>query len=519
MKKIKIIGIVLSILLIFSIFSIITVFAVGNISSAIPKIPSYKYLPEYYDNFIYIKDFKNAEKQWKSSDIYKTMKNNFVYMDYKYKYFDTLDNYLIKFNFNTEKLISLAAGEVTAGNTGNNYFIITGMTFTAKQLLSILNILPDSPINKLNHKEVEYYRVNKSQKDLYYVKLGEHTLFGTNVSFITSAIDKYLSSQFSYKKELFDIINDNEVFVHVKFPSDFNKFEIIPSSLNTFDLIFNLSNYKTAIISSPVNPQTAKTGTLSYRESLKNIPADIPLCVYNSSKDVKTFISEILEYRVNLSGIENPEEFRNKINKADSVLNKYNNGMIFILDSLLSESSSPNLGFMLIPDKELTSNEYKKNAVDLKNTAEILLGLSEDGWTKTEKSRYTMFSNSGFVVVSGSNIAGLISDANNTFSQRVTSLMESQGASLYDLIYKKDGGNNLNNEITFLYLNNKSMASMVEPLLIKYINTLNVTDRDYENSFGAIFKYIKGKEPYIITLENKENNFGSVFYGTGEFLK
>ena len=519
MKKFKITGIVFLLLLFFSIFSIVTVFAINGISKVKPQIPSYKYIPDYYDNFIYIKDFKSTEKQWKTTDIYKTIKNNFVYLDYKYKYFDTLDNYLIKFNFNTEKLISMADGEVTAGNIGSNYFIITRMTFSAKQLLSILNILPDSPVNKLNYQNVDYFQVKKSQKELYYTKLGEHTIFATNAGFITSSIDKYISNKFTYTKELYDIVSDEEIFVHVRLSGDLNKFEIIPKSLTSFDLVLNLTDYKTSIISNLINSEIKRSGSLSYKESLKNIPADIPLCVYNSSKDIKTFVADLMAYRKNLSGIDNPKDYQTKADNSSNILNKYNNGLLFVVDSLMSESNSPNLGFMIIPDKELTPPEYKQNANDLKVTAELLLGLDSNNWTKTEKVKYIKYTNGDFSVISGAKIAGLISETNNTLSERITTLMENQGKSLYDFVYKKKSADNTNNEISLIYINNNSMAMMLEPILINYINTLNVTDNDYENSFGALFNHLKKSEPYLITLENKENSFGKVFYGNGEFVK
>ena len=90
-------------------FAVIISFVIILNASNVPsnQLNSYNFLPNGNISFIYFKDFQGVKNQYLKSDFAGKLKDNYIYLDFKYKYSQDVDLFFVKYNLNIEKISDL----------------------------------------------------------------------------------------------------------------------------------------------------------------------------------------------------------------------------------------------------------------------------------------------------------------------------------------------------------------------------------------------------------------------------
>lgn len=519
MKNIKRVAFAGLLVILFSLFSLAGVFALRTMTTKVkPAYPAYQMGAKACNEFIYIKDFDTVRDKWLAGALYQQFKNNYVYLDYKYKYFETINNYLVRFNFNIEKLLKIVHGDLLVGRyNSSNYCVIAQLDLEAKYMLSILNIIPETQVVKSRYGTTNYYTVKKGSGSIYYAQLGEYVAFCTSMNQLTWIIDGYNKHEIVITHDLYDEMADNGAFIKMFLPVDYAKFGILPR-IDSLDIMLDLDTLKAKIMSNTKNAGYMGKSAFSYREALKYLPQNLPLCTYNGTADVYGIITSIMGNETGKPDKNNGgDPVADMLDKSE-VLDDYNNGVVFMVNSFGIGSDygepEPQLGFMIMPDKALDRAAYVQNGTRLRDLAGSLLGIEQ--WDAVSGAKYMQWSNSstGFTVISTERAAGIFTG--DLLPKAIVSQISSQGQSLYDLVYGK-GVANSQKQSCMIYLNNEALVNDMEPTFIDYLQKdLSVNSNDYDNSFGGLFDYLKKKPPYFIEIARDSND--GYYNGVAEYL-
>jgi|GEM_PF-5491214 len=507
------------ILIVFCFFVLSLIIGITAFSAGKSKQEGYacQLLPEEYSTLIYIKNLPKLIKEFVKSDFAKKFKDNYVYLDFKYKYYQNVDMFFVKLNFNAEKFLKLIKKDLVIGKSGRNFFIISSINYKAKLIYSILNLDEDKKINEKKYKEYDVYYVAKGYYTVYYTIINNYLIITDNMSLIESIINNQKKP--GSDKELYNTCSDEEIYIKTKPMGAHNKYDILPS-FDTFGLKVNISNLDVNIFGVPYG-EISKNNDLYVDkdfEFLKLMNNDFSLLYYNNLYNTKSVISEIIanhESRAN-----NPGEVREAYKNLEG-FDLFKDGAYFLFKSFGYSSNSsglsPEAGVLLKLKNNLTK-EDKKNAINsFKNIINFVFGIKNWDIKANELKNYTVnYSNDNSFCILIYDDWFLLCNGRD-FMKKFIDKIESPGASLYDKYVDKLPDIKKNDLTAYLCVDLNSLINAVEPIFEEYISiNLNFEDDEYQKSFGQFFDYTKAQGALFVKLYH---NNESGYYGKIDFIK
>ncbi len=506
---------------IFCLFFILITFfisiAIYSVNSDNKKSNACELIPENISSIIYIKDFPKLKKSFLNSDFAKKFKDNYIYLDFKYKYYQNVDLFFVKLNFNIEKFFNIIKNDFVLGELNNNYFVISTLDLKTKIIYSIFNLIPETKIVEIDLKNLKVYNFKKGEYNIYYTSINDFFVISTDLNVIVSILNINNSKEKSSWAKLSTTVNANEIFYHKKLDyseANYNKYSLLPNFYNV-SLKLNIETIKLELnsISSPEFKPNDVAFTKNDFEFLKLLSTDFSMVYYNNDYNVSNVLYNIIAYK-NENGIreysslnEDLEEFKN-----------FKTGAYFLyngLGSKYSDNLNPQIGIALRLKDDVSKSSKEKIMKSYQKIIESVFGISY--WGLNEYDEYSTISSEQhefkiiitknfFIFCNGSELANNI--INNIGVQQIT---------FYDKFYENLNMLDLNTLNCFCCINLDTSVNSIEPIFQEYANSkLYISGKEYDRSFGQLFQYLKSQRPVIVSLYYKKN-IG--YYGYLDYVK
>jgi hypothetical protein len=473
---------------------------------------AYNFILPDYKSIIYVKNFKNVKSAFENSDFYKKFKDNYVFYDFKIKYYQNINFFFIKFDFNLLELSKMIKDDFIYCETPKGQFIGASVDFSTKALFTILNMLP-SEIKEIKNSRYTYNVIKKGTMNVFYALIDDYIFIANSEAVMRNIFDQ--SSKISIMEKLNEICSDDDVYYKTKAPSDYNKFNLLPD-IKDISFKMNIKTCKTEIECLPV---TNEILTSSFKkedyELMKLLPAEMPFIYFNYLYEPFYNFTEITDN----SSLDKKGKIYKKLKSDLDIFKDFSTSLITGYSSITTDIRNP----VTFPEIFMVFNlNENKNISDItpvfekfKNILNSVIGTSDWKTTSNLPLKYIISRSSKtefniiyyrkyFIIVNG-----------NKFADSIIRQINSQTPSLYDKYYK-----NLNDEEVFYlgFINTRTFISSLEPGFSIYLKNYAKFEKDeYDSSFGQLINYFKDQKNIVLKL-----NFDSgkkVMHGNAEFIE
>ena len=500
------------VIFIIVVFGVITttIVAMNNllpIGNKVKSIYAYELVPDNYKGFAYVKNFQSVKSTIEASMFANKFKDNYILMDMKQKYYQNIDLFFVKLNFNLIEFARLINDDFLIGKLDSNYFIIASINFSSQMIFSIVNTLP-SQIKEYSYTNSKYYSIIKNNRNIYYSLISDYLVISDNDFVIKKIFDA------QNKKIITDNISEmcqnEDIYIRNRMKTDINKYGILPD-ISTLGLKINTKNSNIELDCFPLSKISTSSITFSKNDFdvLKLFPQNFPLGYLNTLYDVKNTFNNL----INNSSYENQggelSEAQDSLDVFDNFASKVFIGFNTFAVDKKTDKISPELCFIFTLNAESDIEILKSK---LKNVVGLLVGEKEWNTTSNLPKNYISLkgTNSEFNITIYNNKYVILS-CGNRFTNDIISQITTPKPSLYDKFYAQTN-ESVTNLTNCSFINTKSLIESLEPSFAKYIfRKINITQDEYNDSFGQFISYLKDKKSISVKLyyDNKKN----IYYG------
>lgn len=459
------------------------------------EVRASSFIPINYSQFTYFKSGDTAYNKFIKNNFYTTLKDNYLFLDFKYSFSENNDMFFTRFNFDFNSIFKYIDRDVSFGVTDTGFFLVASMTLKSKVLTSLLNVAPENVIRETKEKGHKIYYINKESTSIFYTVVNDYIIFADSKKTVISALTSAINGTNS-NRDYYTTLDDSELIYVKKLNVNNNPFDILPN-LEEVEVVYHTENQSLKYRAYPYKEIIEVQRAVEPKpfETLKLLNEDLALVLYNSEYDFKNIVKSFAtdNNRDRVKGL------------SDEIASKLK-GTYFVAGDLsnLITGGSPELGLIL---NVVNGLEIEIEALELSSE---LLGVYwiENSLTPTV-SFYMEQVSDFYMIISDSNIAIF---TNRILADDYYSKLENKGVSLYDKHLKS-----LNLEkdpYSFICFNPEEINSSLEPHIKRYLfSNINMDDYEYQRSFGSLLNYFSGLKPGYMDLNynrEKGNFYGSV---------
>ncbi|MCP4181456.1 MAG: hypothetical protein GY756_27145, partial [bacterium] len=251
------------------------------------------FLPENYLQFAYFDNAAITYEKFTHNDFYTKLKDNYLFLDFKYNFAEDRDMFFAKFNFDFNSIFSYIEKDALLGITNNSFFLVASISFKSKLITSVLNIAPQSVIQKSKKRNYTIYHIRKGSESIFYSVVNEYIIFADSEMTLMDSVDaaeRNLNEARNYTER----VNDNELIYVKKINSANNPFDLFPV-LSEIEILYNTQTEAISYVGLPEDK--GEVGEILVdrysHQTLKYLDPELPLVFYNSSYDFISILKSI----------------------------------------------------------------------------------------------------------------------------------------------------------------------------------------------------------------------------------
>lgn len=475
---------------------------------------SYNLVPPGTSTLVYMKNLDKVRKTLKESNLVSSLKDNYIYQDFKYKYFQDTKLFFVTLNLNLDKILDMVNKDFLYGrHVEAGSFIIAHATLKTRILNMVFNIITGTAIEDKEYQGVGYRAVAKASGTVYYSMLGGYLTICDSSSVMESIIDTYISEGAEGQEDLDSKCGEDDIYVKAGMKPGYNTYDILPDlvsasfTVNTKTGAAQIGGYSEEPVSLGDNPISA--------DILKIIPKEFALFYYKRNYPLQENLDMVISsIKKNATSSDTKKAAQNALKALDS-LKLCKEGVCLSVNSLgnpKSRSLSPQFAVFLEMKDEKGGIAQAGAFRDI-----FSFVLGGGSWSETKESKYTLFTGPAgvFSLIVTDRYVALCND--KTFAGSLMTNIKTPGPSLYDTFAKEAGALPAEN-INFACINPERIVTGMEPLFKQYISSrVTINKSEYDNGFGQLFTYVKEKKPLFISLSYNQEE--GRYSGQADFIK
>ncbi len=474
-------------------------------------------LPDDYKSFYYFKNFPRIKAIFDESEFAKEMKDNYVYLDLKYKYSQSVDLFFVKFDFDVEGLFNRLNKDLLIGFTKKSFFIVAALDFQTQLIYSLFNLLPDTYMQKSSIMGHEINSFRKNDEEIYFTFLNNYLVITGERSTMAAILDSRKSKEVEDGK-LLKSCSDEDIFIRTNLPPDYNPFDVLPD-LGAISIKLNFNTFRAQVEAEPLQAEYLNKPDEKYEyfQFLKYLPPDFSLCFFNRVFEAEEVFRQIFSnYAADPDYAYQAEENIKEL----KIFENFSDGGYFAFKNLgYTRSSSevaPAMAFALQLKKGVSAGKLPSLMASVFRVFNFLFGFS--GWDKTSHKGYTRYDcrDNDFYIITFERFFILCS--NSSIMQDITKRIESTQASLYDKLFDQFKLAEQDDLVFYMGIDMQSLFAALEPIFADYIQVqLSMEMGEYRKSFGRFFDFLKRRKPLFVTMQKADNQ--RMYAGEIKFIK
>jgi hypothetical protein len=458
-------------------------------------------VPDQYKSFFYFKNFPRIKAIFEESEFSRQLKENYVYLDLKYKYSQSVDLFFVRFNFDLEELLKRINKDALIGFTERGFFIVASLDYQSQLIYSLFNLLPDTAIKKSSIMGQEVGSFTKNGEEIYFTFINDYLIISGDRIALSSILDGKMNKAIS-ADTLLTSLSDEDIFIRTSMPKDYNPFEILPH-LGGISIKLNFNTFKAQLEVESTKAVSFKKAeeNLEFFQFLKYLPPDFSLMFFNREYGLAEVLRQIFSnYKGESEYGDQAEENIKELKAFDN----FSDGAYFSLKSLDyrrgGSEIEPNLAFALRLKKGVTAKQLSSLLTSVFRVFNFLFGFS--GWDKSAGKNYTLYScrDNDFYIIASERF--FILCTSKSIMEDISKRIETAQPSLYDKLV--DNFKTIDQEALTYYMsiNMQSLFSSLEPIFADYIQSrLDMEMGEYRNSFGQFLDFLKQRKPLFATMQ------------------
>ncbi|MBN1799331.1 MAG: hypothetical protein JW822_12190 [Spirochaetales bacterium] len=474
-------------------------------------------LPDDYKTFYYIKNFPRVKTIFDKSEFAEEMKDNYVYLDLKYKYTQSLDLFFVKLDFDLQGLFDRINKDLLIGFTKNSFFVVAALDYQSQLIYSLFNLLPDTYIQKSSIMGQEINSFHKNNEEVYFTFLNNYLVIAGERGTMSAILDSRKSKEVEEGK-LLNSCSDEDVFIRTHMPPDYNPFDVLPD-LEKISIKLNFNTFRAQLEAESAQAKyfTKPAEEYEYFQFLKYLPADFSLCFFNRTFEVGEVFRRIFSNFAEDSDYAYQAE---KNIEELEVFKNFSDGGYFAFKNLgytrRSSEVEPGMAFALQLKKGVSTNKLPSLMASVFRVFNFLFGFS--GWDKTSAKNYTLYKcrDNDFYIITFERF--FILCTNRDIMEDITGRIKSSQASLYDKLFDHFEQEKQDDLVFYMGIDMQSLFATFEPFFADYIQSeLSMETGEYRNSFGQFLDFLKRRKPLFVTMQKTANY--RMYTGEIKFIK
>jgi hypothetical protein len=474
-------------------------------------------LPDDYTTFVYIKNFPRIKEIFDRSEFATELKDNYVYLDLKYKYSQSVDLFFVKVDLDPEALFTRVNRDLLMGLTKDSFFVVASLDFQSQLIYSLFNLLPDAYIQKSRIMGQEVGSFNKNGREIYFSFQNGYLVLAGDRNTMAALLDSKRNKN-AEGGALIGSCTDEDIYIRTSMPKDYNPFDLLPH-LGKISVRLNLSTFHAALEAEPTRHVSFSKPQEEYEyfQFLKYLPPDFALCYFNREYEAAEVLRRIfLNYEHDSRYAYRAEENIKEL----EVFNNFSDGACFAFKTLGygrgSNEMAPGLAFALRLKEGIAAGDLASIYASVFRVFNFLFGFS--GWDREPHKNYTIYNcrDNDFHIIVFNRYIILCSSRN--ISGDIAQRIDAAQASLYDTLFAEFKSSGRDDLVYYMAVNMHSLFSELEPVFSDYIRGRLDMDRgEYDNSFGQFIGFLKDREPLYISLSENKNK--GMYTGEVKFIK
>lgn len=471
---------------------------------------AYQAHPKASSILIYTKNFSANKKNIENTSFWKKVEKSNLFSDFIGNFSQEYDIFFFKIHFDLNYLFKSISKDFLIGKTNKSFFICSYLSYKNRMLFKLLKLLPSHKVLKTNYLRQDFFMVNKSGQKFYYSFFGRYLFLTNSESTMKDTIKTLIS-----RKPKTPRLKRDEILIsyHPSIKSKSLYFE----NFDAIQFIFNSKSKKNKIslYGDIVKSNRFLNDNLN---ALKLFPYKTPLFFYKNSKGPLDIVNQLKEsYPSARKTIKNfKNEYKNL--SLEGFFSKFQKNYLFIYQNLKNKSEDnensiqPSFSFAFnLKSKKLNRTQLIS---ELKSFLRYFSGFENFKTTINSQKNYIYLEDS-HAVVSALLTKNLLLININYPQKELLSFLRGKKASFYDKVIDALPKSSKNSYIAFLQFS-PMLKSLESPFKKYLLYSLNVSEKEYKESFEGIFNEVKTWGAAYLVLKNfYKNRYG----GTTAFIR
>lgn len=475
---------------------------------------SYNLVPPETSTILYVKNLDKVRKILEESDLVTSLKDNYIYQDFKYKYLQDRKLFFVTLDLNLDKILDMVNQDfLYCRKEGEGSFIVAHATLKTRVLNMVFNIINGSSIVDKEYEGVTYKAVRKGSGTVFYAMLSDYLTISDSAAVMEQIITVYTGQGQGAQEDLDKMCSDEDIYFKTNMKEGYNAYDILPDFSSTA-FIINARTGAASIKGLPIESVKLGENPVS-SDILKIIPKEFALFYYKRDYPLQENLQSVINSIVNNTSSSQTKKAGKKLLSSLDVFEQCKEGVCISVNSLgnpKSRTINPQFALFLEMKEGQKGKDYAKQLMNI-----FSFVLDTDTWTASEENDYILYTskNNGFSLLVTDRYAALCNDKD--FTGSIITNITTPGPSLYDT-YAKEIKSLPADIINFACINPARIVEGTEPLFMQYISSKVTINKDeYDNGFGRLFGYVKEKKPVFISLSYKSED--EKYDGRAVFLK